>query len=203
MADDIASLAIQRLMAADSAARAHEESARRWHRLKLFFAVFIAVSASVAAVSVVKENPVLSLSFTLLIAILVPLEASLKVETRAVEEMVTAGAFRSLANRIERFIQLDLGPRIWRLNSSESPDELGELYVRFEEFDQELDDELVKVPPIALSRKIVNATESRGSHLVAYLKSENVRLPPVQTWANSTRTSVKEVQIGQERRPII
>ncbi len=108
LADDIARLAVQRLLTCDWRWRANDRAARIWQRAGTAVSVVAAIASALAAVSFVRDYQWLAVSLAIAVAVLVPVQNTLSAPTRVSEHRDAAFRFEGLANDVERFCQLEL-----------------------------------------------------------------------------------------------
>jgi hypothetical protein len=190
--DDLARLALQRMMTCDGRSRAYKRIARRWQSMALIFGVLAAISASLAAVYFVKQIGWLAVGLSIATAIFVPLQNAIGAPARAAKSNDAAGKFELLANDYERYIQLDLGPPHWRREESSDLDQqahndIGTLD-RHRATINVLDERFSKVSSnasqISFRSSELTATEARAKNLVDYLQMRNVVVPERAVWAH-------------------
>lgn len=178
--DDLARLAIQRFMRSDLRRRSHERAGLIWQRITTILSALSALAASLAAVTYLQSWVWAAVALSIAVALFVPLNTALNCATRAAEHKQAATSLDALALKYERYIQLDLGPSMWRGNFSH----VDELRRRLDHLDAELADaSWVKLPRTSTSRASdIAAAEGRGQYLVEYLQMANVQLPPRSAW---------------------
>ena len=190
MPDDVARLAVQRFMAADVKARAHSRIAARWSRVETVLSVATAVAASLAAVSFLKSGW-LGIAFSIVVAVLVPLQRSIGAAGRAADHRQAATAFprsgglvRAVpAARHRAYGMARRQPRISRMcdgtwTASTVRSAAGK-----------------EAPAIASTTAEQRATEVRGSHLIDYLSMSNVVMPPRRSGLASAQLIRKLVKL--------
>lgn len=178
--DDIARLAIQRFMSCDSKWRAHSVRARKWQNAAIWLGAISSISASVAAISYVQENSLLAIILSIAVAIFVPLQNTLGASGQAKIHIDAAVKFELLANDYERFIQLDLGPPMWR----QKFDNLNQLRVQINLLDDRLSSITASFPRVKFKENDLTSTEKRGKFLVEYLQMKNVVVPEREIWVH-------------------
>jgi hypothetical protein len=189
--DDLARLAVQRLMTCDVRWRAHERAARMWQAVASTLAVVATVTAALAAVSFVQDVGWLAVALSIAVAIFVPLEIAIGASGRAAQSRSVAADYEGLSNDYERYVQLDLGPPMWERQDAER---LGHPVPGFGDRDvhratiDRLDTALRKAssraPRVRFRQGDLVATESRAKHLIDYLEMENVVLPERPVWSH-------------------
>jgi hypothetical protein len=177
LADDIARLAVQRLLTCDWRWRAHDRMTRQWALAGTILSVLAAVASTLAAVSFVKDYRWLAISLAIAVAVLVPAHNTLSASARVTEHRDAALRFEALANDIERFAQLELGPPLWRsltvsLSSSKA---------RFDLLDKQI--AASPTPRVRPQEGDMVAAEQRANFLTSYLQMANVTIPPRAAWA--------------------
>jgi hypothetical protein len=110
--DDLARLAVQRFMRADLRRRSHDRAGFNWQRAATSLSVVAALAASLAAVTYLKSWAAVTLSIC--VAFFVPLNTALGCAGRAADRKQAATMLDALALKYERYIQLELGPAMWR-----------------------------------------------------------------------------------------
>jgi hypothetical protein len=178
--DDLARLALQRLMTCDVRWRAYERSARTWQSMATTLGVLVSVSASLAAVSFVKNVDWLAIGLVVAVAIVVPLHNVMAASGRAATNRDAAAKFEMLANDYERYIQLDLGPPMWRREFKN----LNQQRATIDVLDGRLSAISSSAPRISFKGSELAATETRAEHLVTYLEMKNVVVPDRAVWAH-------------------
>jgi hypothetical protein len=175
--DDLARLAIQRLMASDCRSRAHSRLARRWQVVDGWLGGAAAVSASLAAVSFVQLSW-LGIALAIAVAVIVPLQRQLGASGRSQRESTSATEFGALADAYERYLQLDLGPAWWR-QDYRSADGLRR---HLSSLDRKLAEIMAGSGHTEPETDEIAAAESRARFLLEYLEMSNVKLPPESFW---------------------
>jgi hypothetical protein len=177
--DDLARLGLQRLLACDLRSRSYDRAARVWQRTATALGALAAVVASLAAISFVQDLGWLAISLSIAVAILVPLQNSLGAPARAEANRSASTAFEVLANDYERYVQLDLGPPMWRGELIG----LDDLRARLAALDDRLSSASSVAPRVRYWEKELAQCEARGEHLVAYLQMENAEVPDPAVWS--------------------
>ena len=180
--DDIARIAIQRLMSCDCRWRGHALRAKMWNKVAIWVSVTTAVSASLAAVSYVNGvlDGAVAITLSIVVAIVAPLQTSLGPAGHAKTHNDAAFKFELLANDYERFIQLDLGPPMWEKRF----ENLQHLRNKIDLLDAQLASITSNFPRIRTKEGELAATEVRGQFLVDYLQMKNVVVPSRPIWTH-------------------
>ncbi len=177
MPDDVARLGVQRLMTCDLRSRAHARLATRWERVETWLSAVTAIAASVAAVSYLATGA-LGVAFSVVVAVLVPLQRSLGAGGRATDNARAATLFGALADSYERYLQLDIGPIAWR----KAPQNLDNVRRHLDKLDEQVSEALGRAPRVTFAGAEKTATEARAAHLIEYLSMPNVVQPPHSAW---------------------
>jgi len=176
--DDIARLAVQRMMTCDVRWRAYDRAGLIWQRTATVLSALAAVVAAVAAISVVQDRTWLAASLSIAVAVIVPLHNSVAASSRATKSRIVAAKFESLANEYERFAQLDLGPPMW----SGKEVDLGKLRRRIDELDSRLENVSADAERVKIRDGEAVSSRARANHLVEYLQMENVVVAADAVW---------------------
>jgi hypothetical protein len=164
-------------MRADLRRRSHDRAGFNWQRAATSLSVVAALAASLAAVTYLKSWAAVTLSIC--VAFFVPLNTALGCAGRAADRKQAATMLDALALKYERYIQLELGPAMWRNEFSN----LDDLKPKLDLLDAELADKgWTKLPRTSHRPDHIDATEARGQYLVDYLQMSNVQLPPRAAW---------------------
>ena len=178
--DDLARLGLQRLMTCDLRWRSHERAARSWQRIAAILGIVAAISASLAAVSVVQGIEPLAISLSIMVAVVVPLHSALGASGRFENSREAAVKFELLAHEYERYIQLDLGPAWWRGEITN----LDRQRTRIDALDERLALISSTAPRVSFKDAQINETEIRAEYLVKYMQMENVSVPNKEVWVH-------------------
>lgn len=183
--DDLARLAVQRLMTCDARWRAYNRRALVWQRISGLISALSAVAASVAAVSFVQNLRWLAIALSVAVAVLVPLQSALGATGRLAEHREAGTKFELLAIEYEGYCQLELGPAWWRRQEGHTDQRmnLDPLRRRLESLESRMSQVAGSAPPIRLRPEELPATEARATHLVGYLSMSNVVVPERPVWA--------------------
>jgi hypothetical protein len=89
-----------------------------------------------------------------------------------------ATTYESLANDLDRFMNLELGPVMWQELTDKTPG----LKKPLDEIDGRIKLAASTAPPVKHSRSSIVISKLRAERIVEYLKMPNVRIPPKEVW---------------------
>lgn len=180
--DDIARLAIQRLLECDIRSRSHRKASNYWQKISISLAVAAVIASSVAAVVASKNmDPRAIIALSIFAAIMSATQAALNANDRMEKHRSAATTYESLANDLDRFMNLELGPVMWR----GLVDKITHLQKPLDEIDTKIKLAASTAPPVKLSNSSINASKLRGARVIEYLEmGSNVSIPPDEIWTS-------------------
>jgi hypothetical protein len=180
MPDDVARLALQRLLQCDVRARSHRRAARLWQRASIFLSGASAISAALAAWAVAKSFPTTAIILSLCAAVFSAAQSALAANDKMERHRSAANGYESISHELDSYLNLEVGPPMWRgkLDSLES------LPTTLSALESKIDQTSSRAPAVSMSQRAIEQAKARANAIVEYLQMPNVTIPPSQIWAD-------------------